>query len=244
MFIPNVVNLRQFYATRLGQRVHGILTLAIQHFWPAVGEDMVLGIGFAGPYFDYYASDQTNLFIAMPAHQGAVFWPHAKQGRIFLCHESELPLPNDSVNRVLLIHSVEHTEQLSWLMREVWRVLAPAGRVLAVVPNRNGLWSLSSKSPLGYGRPFSMAQLRDLFASHDFTLTRSSSVLFTPPTHMNMLWRLSPFFEKIGRLCCPFIGGALLVEAEKQLYAAIKKPITERRSMRQAVVTSPALSKK
>jgi hypothetical protein len=51
------------------------------------------------------------------------------------------------------------------LLREVWRVLAPNGRLLAVVPNRRGLWARIDTTPFGHGRPFSRGQVTHLSAS-------------------------------------------------------------------------------
>ena len=45
------------------------------------------------------------------------------------------------------------------LLREMWRVLAPNGRLLIVVPNRRGLWARVDTTPFGYGSPFSRSQL-------------------------------------------------------------------------------------
>ena len=49
-----------------------------------------------------------------------------------------------------------------------------------------------------------------------------------PPIPLRFLWRIAHKLETIGRVICPFIGGVLLVEAEKQIYASIKQPITMR----------------
>ena len=40
------------------------------------------------------------------------------------------------------------------MLREVWRVLAPSGRLMAVIPNRRGVWTRTDTTPFGHGRPF------------------------------------------------------------------------------------------
>lgn len=224
MFSPDIVAFRQFYATPLGEAARHLIARALQSLWPGVGSDTVLGIGYSMPYLESFAEAGGLTAVCMPAHQGAAVWP-ARGNLVFLSHESELPLRENSINRVLLMHSVENSEHLPWMMEEIWRVLTPGGRVLAVVPNRLGFWSRSSRSPFGYGRPFSMAQLRDLMADHQFTLTRSASALCIPPLRFKLLWRFADKLESVGQFLCPFLGGVLLVEAEKQLYAAIRQPV-------------------
>jgi hypothetical protein len=189
----------------------------------------VLGIGFGMQYLEPYLSEASSVMVCMPAGQGAACWPPEGVNRVFLAHESELPLQSNSVNRVLVVHSAEHSEQLSGMMHDIWRILTPGGRVLMVVPNRLSLWSRSSRSPLGYGRPFSMPQLRDLMEEHQFTLMRSSEALFVPPLRLKLLWRMAAKIEMVCRfLCLPF-GGVLLIEAEKQIYASIRQPVSAKR---------------
>jgi SAM-dependent methyltransferase len=197
------------------------------------------------PYLETYLDQNSPVMIAMPAHQGAAAWAPSRDNVVFISHESELPLTENSVNRILLVHSVEHSEQLAGMMDDIWRILTPGGRVLAVVSNRMGFWARSSRTPFGYGRPFSMAQVRDLLTSHQFTLTRSSSALFIPPTRIRVLWKLARKIEILGKLFCPFIGGVLLVEGEKQLYASITQPVVARKSYRIPVpMVKPALGMK
>lgn len=232
MFAPDIVSLRQFYSNPFGEAVRALLAESIHRHWPGVAGDAMLAIGYATPYLAPYIDQAKPLLVCMPAGQGAEYWPAARANMVFLGSESELPLQDNSVNRVLLLHSVENTEQLSWMMQEIWRVLTPEGRVLAVVPNRLSLWSRLSRSPFGYGRPFSMAQMRDLMSDHRFALTRCCSALFVPPLHSRLLWKLAQRIEKVGQWLGLSIGGVLLVEAEKQVHAAIQQPAVLQKNYR------------
>jgi hypothetical protein len=223
MFSPDVVSFRQYYASPLGEASQRCLARALARFWPQAPGDALLAVGYALPYVDFCATGAAPQLVCMPAEQGAVFWPAGGPNRVFMAHADELPLSENSVNRILLIHALEHSEHISGVMRELWRVLTPGGRVLVVVPSRMGFWSRAAGSPFGYGRPFSMAQLKDLFSRHQFTPMRSDSALFTPPTRWQWVWRGAARIEMLGRLFFPFLGGVLLLEAEKQLYAAVSE---------------------
>ncbi len=200
------------------------------------------GIGFPTPYLDVHLDSGSPVVVCMPAAQGAVYWPVGKYNLVFLGNEAQLPLKEASVNRILLVHCLEHTEQLSWLMQEIWRVLTPGGRVLAVTPNRLGFWARSSRSPLGYGRPFSMMQLRALFVDQEFTVLRARPALFTPPLYWQWLWRASDKIEMLGKYLFRPLGGVLVLEAEKQVYAAIRQPVAVRKAYR-PVPVAPILSR-
>jgi len=244
MFAPDIVTLRQFYASPRGAAVRGLIAKSLTDLWPQAKGDVVLGIGYPAPYLERYLEGAAPVMICMPAHQGAAYWPPSADNLAFLSHESELPLRENSINRVLLLHSVENGEQLSGMMHDIWRILTPGGRVLAVVPNRMGFWARSSRSPFGYGRPFSMMQLRDLMTAHQFTPTRSSSALFIPPTRMRILWRFANAIEMVGKFLFPFFGGVLFVEAEKQVYASIRQPVQARRSYGLIPSAKPAMGLK
>lgn len=244
MFAPDVVSLRQFYATPLGEAARALIARRLYALWPPADRETTLGLGFATPYLDPYIGAQSVALAGMPAAQGAIYWPHGKNNLAFLAHEAELPLAAESINRVLLVHCIEHSEHLSWMMREVWRVLVPGGRLLAVVPNRLSFWSRSARSPLGYGRPFSTVQLKALFEEHEFTPMRSASALFTPPLYWRWLWRISGKTEAVGKVLFRPFGGVLMLEAEKQLYAAIKQPAAVKAYRPAVIATKPAMSLK
>ncbi|MFW0776715.1 MAG: class I SAM-dependent methyltransferase [Rickettsiales bacterium] len=241
MFSPDVSSLKQFYASPLGESSGVLLRDNIAGLWPEAKDEVLLCVGYATPYIERYQS-QATLAVCMPSGQGAVYWPPSANNHVFMAHDSELPITESSVNRVLLAHALENSEQLSLVMQELWRVLTPGGRVLALVPNRMGMWSRSPRSPFGYGRPFSMTQLRELFTQNDFTITRTSSALFVPPTYLKFVWRIASKFEKVGRLLCPFFGGVLLIEAEKQIHGAISQPAVAR-GYRVPAATKPAMSR-
>ena len=80
----------------------------------------------------------------------------AEQGQSLsvLVEETDLPLPDECADRILLVHMLEWTEKSRELLRELWRVLAPNGRLLVIVPNRRGLWARVDSTPFGYGSPF------------------------------------------------------------------------------------------
>ncbi len=242
MLAPNIVSLKEFYASDMGEAVRQRVLNGISHMWPEMKDEAILGIGYATPYLLPYVGNHMDVLACMPANQGAAYWPANRANLAFLAHESELPLRDNTINRLMLVHCVETSEHLAWMLREVWRVLTPGGRVLAVVPNRMGLWARSSNSPFGYGLPFSMAQLRGLLVSHDFTVTRSRSALFMPPVRGRFAWRIAEKLEYFGSAMCPFFGGALLVEAEKQVYAGIKQAVAAR-AFKVAPATEPAMSR-
>jgi SAM-dependent methyltransferase len=150
-----------------------------------------------------------------------VRWPSTRPALAALVEEAELPLTGSAVDRVLLIHALEMSADPAELLREVWRVLAPGGRLLAVVPNRRGLWARIDTTPFGHGRPYSRSQITQLLRETWFTPTGWGEALYVPPIGRGWFLRSAVAWERTGAsLSAPF-AGVHIVEATKQVYRAI-----------------------
>ncbi len=151
----DVVDLRNFYAQRLGVVARRFIGRGIRARWSDTRSLRVLGIGYATPYLGLFREEAERCLALMPAPQGVVRWPSSKPALAALVEEDDLPLTDAAVDRVLLVHALENSVDPVGLLREVWRVLAAGGRLLAVVPNRRGLWARMDTTPFGHGRPYS-----------------------------------------------------------------------------------------
>src|SRR6201999_2233821 len=115
------------------------------------------------------------------AAQEVVKWPSKLPTLTALVEELDLPLPDAAVDRVLLVHALEMSQDATALLREIWRVMASGGQLLAVVPNRRGLWARMDTTPFGHGRPYSRPQIASLMREASFTPVGWSEALYVPP---------------------------------------------------------------
>ena len=173
----DVVDLRNFYGQRLGKVARQFVSRGVRSLWRDAAGQRVLGIGYATPYLGLFREDAERCLAFMPASQGVLKWPTARPALSALVDENELPLTDGAVDRVLLVHGLEMTNDPAALLREVWRVLASGGRLLAVVPNRRGLWARMDTTPFGHGRPYSRSQINQLLRETWFTPTGWSEAL-------------------------------------------------------------------
>ena len=225
----DVVDLRDFYAQRLGTVARRFVGRGIRSLWKDTQGQRVLGVGYATPYLGLFREEAERCLAFMPAAQGVVKWPSASPTLTALVDEYELPLPDGSVDRVLLVHGLEMTNDPATLLREVWRVLAAGGRILAVVPNRRGVWARMDTTPFGHGRPYSRSQINQLLRETWFTPTGWSEALYVPPVPRGWFLRSAVAWERTGAtLSAPF-NGVHLVEATKQVYRAIPARREKRR---------------
>src|ERR671923_1846465 len=130
----DVVDLRNFYAQRLGIVARRFVGRGIRKRFADTRGMSVLGIGYATPYLGLFREEAERCLAFMPATQGVVKWPTERPALAALVDELDLPLTDAAVDRVLLVHALEMSPDAGALLREVWRVLAAGGRLLAIVP--------------------------------------------------------------------------------------------------------------
>jgi SAM-dependent methyltransferase len=234
----DVVDLRAFYSERLGRVARQLVAERLRKRWPSVAGESVLGIGYATPYLADLAGDAERMLAFMPAAQGVVNWPPGGPNAAALVADDCLPLPDASVDRVLAVHSLEMAASASDQLREIWRVLAPGGRVIFVVPNRRGIWARVETTPFGFGRPYGRGQLTALLRDALFSPLGWTEALAVPPIRRRPWVRTGGAWERIGTTLWPGFAGVIIVEATKQLYQGIP---ARRRGRAKQPVLSPAL---
>ena len=132
-----------------------------------------------------------------------------------------LPLPDGSIDRLMLAHALEAADRPDALLEELWRITAPEGRILVIVPSRRGVWARADSTPYGQGLPYSKSQLRDLLHRAEFSPIFWGEALYAPPVARPFMIRSAPAIERAGAaLGFPF-AGVHIVEAIKQVYRPV-----------------------
>lgn len=232
----DVEDLRDFYATSLGQVVRRLLAQQIRARWQGVRGQTVFGLGFSSPFLGVYRSEARRVGALMPAGQGALVWPAAGPVRCVLVEDTQLPLPDNCADKLLAVHCLEQASRPGPVLREMWRVLAPEGSLLMIVPNRRGVWARFDHTPFGHGHPYSRGQLEQLLTDAMFSPVGWSNALHIPPIERRgILLKSAASWERIGARLSPGFGGVIVVEAKKELMAPIGKVVRARA----ATVLSP-----
>lgn len=215
----DVLALQRFYASPLGEVARRAGARRLAALWPNVAGLDVLGIGYGAPYLEHCRQSARRTIAVMPAEQGVEPWPASGPCASLLAEEARLPLMDAVFDRVLLVHALEETDAVRPLLREVWRVMAPEGRLVVIAANRWSLWAQSDATPFGHGRPYSRTQLATLLADAMFEPVVSARALYAPPIAWSPFIGAADAFERVGELVWPAQGGLLLMEAVKRLYA-------------------------
>ncbi len=225
----DAIDLAAFYNTALGHTASRLIRRKVRRIWPNLSGSVIMGMGYATPYLRPFMSEADRVFAAMPAQQGATYWPAGALNLTVLCDDGELPLQDSSVDRIIMAHCVECTEQLRTMLNEAWRVLASDGRLLVIVPNRRGLWARFERTPFGHGQPYSISQLSRLLRDNMFMTSKIECALYIPPYPGRIIIRSAVGIEDLGSRWLRRLGGVVVVEATKQIYAASKVRHLERR---------------
>src|SRR2546423_1463186 len=131
----DVVDLRDFYRTGLGQIARRMIRASIRRVWPDLDGMRLLGVGYPTPFLPAISAETERTVALMPATLGVLGWAPEGRNLVTLADEGELPFADYSIDRVLLVHALETTEQAGPMLKEIWRGLAGGGRRLVIGPD-------------------------------------------------------------------------------------------------------------
>ena len=225
----DVQHLSDFYKhTKLGRSVQSILADSVFGFWPNTKGLTVAGYGFPLPVLELIIKNSKRSLAMMPEKQGVISWPIDKKNICLLCEETQWPLSTGLLDRLVIMHGLETSENSRDLLLEIYRVLGPGGRALFIVPNRSGLWARRDHTPFAMGRPYSLGQLERQVTDCGLLPKAHRASLFFPPSDSNFWQKFSPTWEAVGsKLSQHFAGGVLMLEVYKQIPAPVKPGLSE-----------------
>ena len=218
----DVIELRSFYyTTPLGRMVQRMVRARLREMWPDIHGMNLVGFGFAAPFLRPFMGEAARTLCLMPAQQGVCPWPPEGPNVTALVEETLWPLPTGFADRLIVAHGLEGCERPAALLEEIWRVLAPGGKAIILVPSRAGIWARRDATPFGYGRPYSVGQLEKTLSANKFAAERHTGALYLPPSHRKFWLKMAPAIERIGqRVDAQRLAGVVMVEATKLIYIA------------------------
>lgn len=138
---------------------------------------------------------------------------------------THLPFANDSIQLVLMPHTLEANKNAQSILAEAWRVLAPNGHLMLSGINPVSLWGicrlLSFRKKTTWNRSFYTIQTLCQWIHYlGGEIQHTESFLFRPPLSSKPgLWlfdRLA-WLERISPWLTPYMGGVYLIIAQKRV---------------------------
>ena len=138
-------------------------------------------------------------------------------------YPDSIPIATDSVDVVLLPHTLEFERDPHEILREVDRILIPEGHVVVLGFNPWSLWGLwrlflgrCGRAPW-CGDFLTQTRIRDWMALLGFDVVMVRSFFFRPPIQKRGVMEKLGFMEKIGKRLWPRLSGAYVLVAKKQV---------------------------
>lgn len=164
--------------------------------------------------------------------QLAIAAPQAGPLPHLLTHAAALPFPDNSLDLLLLPHSLELSHDPHAALREVARVLVPEGRVVISGLNAASLWGLRQRRAHLYQRWLGCGELylpdvgefigywrlRDWLRLLDFEVEASHFGCYRPAVRTEPWLERFGWLERLGARCWPILGAAYFVVAVKRVH--------------------------
>lgn len=195
-------------------------------------------------------------WLALDAEQSAlpsVCAPHLK------CDFDALPFPANSIDLVVLPHTLDMASDPHRTLREVERILVPEGRVVIVGFNPLSAWGLRqrlgvfgqrlglNKSVFIPGHPALIGyhRLRDWLRLLNFEVTEVEFGVWSLPFESERALERCRYLDRIGAKWWPFLGAVYVVSAVKRVHAmrliGLAKKTLQKQGARPVVAVSRQL---
>ncbi len=187
-----------YYNNPIAKRFAREVRSNVNEIWNNINEelDVILGIGYTSPSFKQSSAQ------ILSSMQGSM-----KSSAIF--SEDELPISNNSIDKILIIHELEYTNNIQKLCTEMYRIITPGGRLIAILPNRYttsmqiDLYKKKCKS-------FSCTEAKNLFIESGFKIISLETKIEA--------WRIAKTTKLI-----PFSHQVILIELTKECQETIQE---------------------
>lgn len=157
-----------------------------------------------------------------------------------------LPIATDSLDVVVLPHTLEFNQQPHQVLREVERILIPEGHVVILGFNPWSLWMLWRLAlswrglPPWCGRFIGQPRLRDWLQLLGFDIVSSQRYFYRPPLRNKVLMKRLRFLDYLGQRWWPVFGGGYVIVAKKRV--ATLTPLKTRWRPQRSRVAAPELA--
>ncbi|WP_126455925.1 class I SAM-dependent methyltransferase [Sulfuriflexus mobilis] len=139
-----------------------------------------------------------------------------------LADNAALPFASESVDVVVMPHTLEFHPDPHAILREVDRILIPEGHVLILNFNPLSLWGLA-RLLLGWrkqmpwrGQYYTRRRLRDWLSLLGFDYIDGRQVFFRPPLQHEKTMQKLEFMDRIGQRIIPLFAGVTIMLARKR----------------------------
>ena len=208
--------LREWFSSEAGTTSLRSVVAAVERILPDLfGYHLVM----VGDYIDRELVASSRI-----SHQIIIGDRHRDNRAVSLvASQQALPLEENSVDVLVLPHTLDFSKDPHQLLREAERVLIGEGHMIVLSYNPwsfYGLW----RGLLGWregipwrGRFISQTRIKDWLKLLGFDIEQAFKAGFRPPFKRAGVNRRFEFMEQLGAYCWPFFGNVSIIVAKKRV---------------------------
>lgn len=169
----------------------------------------------------HWGDARTFLRFARTQRSALIDETAGEEGQFALGQLHRLPVASDSIDSVLLPHTLDYSDRSHAILREVHRVLRSDGHLVVLGFKPGGLWGLRRLIP-GAGLPpaadhlISERRLRDWLQLLDLRIHGSTRYFFRWPLP-GISGSASPQWERRGQRWWPELAACYMLTAQKRI---------------------------
>jgi len=167
----------------------------------------------------------------------------------FLCETQQLPISSNTMDLVLLPHTLDFSMNPQQTLREVERVLMPEGHVVITGFNPISTWGMrrfiskrcSSSSALWHAHFLSALRIKDWLNLLGFEIVSTRMSCYKLPVQSATWMQRFDSLDKLGSRCWPMLGGVYCIVAKKRVLGMrIIKPNWKQAKLKRGLAISPS----
>lgn len=197
--------------------------------------------------FDHYDLGATST-IPHLVYAGKVENDHPD--KVIESNLTELPFQYESVDVLMLPHTLEFAQAPDKLLNEIYNILIPGGKLLLLGFNPFSLVGLtklikSDKNSLWQGNLHSISHVKFWLQACGFSVEIQKTFCFRPPIKDETLFNKLAFLEPLGQFCMPYWGSVYLIVAQKKMMplSPIRKRVVNKKIRVTRGIPEPSTNK-
>jgi SAM-dependent methyltransferase len=204
----------EWLATSLGESLLQQESRAVEEAFDGIFGEQCLQLGHWGDPHTFLRFARTQRFALIAETE-------CEEGRFALGQLHRLPVASDSIDLVLLPHTLDYSDRSQAILREVHRVLRSDGHLVVLGFKPGGLWGLRRLLP-GAGMPpaiehlIAERRLRDWLQLLDMRIHGIDRFFFRWPLSGNRS-ASSQIWEQRGQRWWPELAACYMLTAQKRI---------------------------
>lgn len=216
MIYPYLADLRHFYKTPLGYQCQYFLGKYVKIFSQKAQQSGIIGYGLP-----YISTIPEVVFSTLPVQQGIDF----NQKNMCLSHLDCLPLKDNCLDFLLVVHCFEFYERPLVFLQEIKRVLKDQGTLVIIVPYFFSYWLRKFSNPFSLGKHYTSFRMQKFFENVGLTVEAVKGTLCFPCFNKGYDSNFLRSWEQFSQKFFPILPNVMIYKVTKQTPGFIFPPI-------------------